>query len=124
MKSILQTKEWADFKSKYDFEIIELDGHYIHKRKLPQKQNFLYLPEVAAKEFSAGAIDELKKVTKDQGSIFARLELVDEFSDNANKLLQSLGFVKAFEELQPKWRHVIDMAPLWLKLFERFNKSE
>lgn len=111
MKSILQTKQWADFKSKFDFEILELDGHYIHKRRLPYSQNFLYLPEVAAKEFSAGSIDELKKITKDQDSIFTRLELVDEFSDNANKLLQSLGFVKSFEELQPKWRHMIDLSP-------------
>jgi len=110
MKSILQTKEWADFKSKFDFEILEIDGHFIHKRHLPYNQNFLYLPEVAAKEFSAGSIEKLKKIAKDQNSIFVRLELVDEFSENAHKLLQSLGFQKAFEELQPKWRHVIDLT--------------
>jgi len=111
MRSILQTHEWADFKSKFDFEIIELNTHYIHKRKLPYDQNFLYLPEVGAKDFSAGAIDELKKITSANQSIFVRLELIDEFSENAHKLLQSLGFVKAFEELQPKWRHVIDLTP-------------
>lgn len=110
MKSILQTREWADFKSKFDFEIIEFDNHFIHKRKLPYGQNFLYLPEVGAKDFSAGSIDDLKKVTKDNNSIFARLEIIDEFSENAHKLLQSLGFAKAFEELQPKWRHVIDLT--------------
>ncbi|MFH1909682.1 MAG: peptidoglycan bridge formation glycyltransferase FemA/FemB family protein [bacterium] len=111
MKSILQTKEWADFKSKFDFEIIEFDNHFIHKRSLPFNQNFLYLPEVAAKDFSASSIEELKKVTSEQSSIFARLELIDEFSDNAHKLLRTLGFQKAFEELQPKWRHVIDLTP-------------
>ncbi len=111
MKSILQTKEWADFKSKFNFEIIEFDNHFIHKRHLPYDQNFLYLPEVGAKDFSAGSIDELKKITAEQKSIFARLEIVDEFSENAHKLLQSLGFVKAFEELQPKWRHQIDLRP-------------
>jgi lipid II:glycine glycyltransferase (peptidoglycan interpeptide bridge formation enzyme) len=111
MKSILQTPEWADFKSKFDFEIIEFDGHFIHKRKLPYGQNFLYLPEVAAKDFSAGSIDELKKIAKQNETIFARLEIVDEFTENAHKLLQSLGFSKAFEELQPKWRHIIDLKP-------------
>ncbi len=111
MKSILQTKEWADFKSKFNFEIIEFDNHFIHKRSLPYGQNFLYLPEVAAKDFSAGSISELKRITKQQDSIFARLEIVDEYSENAHKLLQSLGFAKAFEELQPKWRHVIDLQP-------------
>ena len=111
MKSILQTSQWADFKSKSDFEIIKLGNHFIHKRHLPYNQNFLYLPEVGAKEFSAGSIDELKAVALKQDSIFVRLELVDEFSENAHTLLQSLGFVKAFEELQPKWRHVIDLTP-------------
>jgi lipid II:glycine glycyltransferase (peptidoglycan interpeptide bridge formation enzyme) len=66
---------------------------------------------VGAKEFSAGSIDELKEVAKAEQSIFVRLELVDEFSENAHKLLQSLGFTKAFEELQPKWRQVIDLTP-------------
>lgn len=110
MKSILQTKEWANFKSNFDFEIIELGGHFIHKRLLPFGQNFLYLPEVGAQDFSAQGIDGLKSVIKKEDSIFGRLEIADEFSEGAHKLLQSLGFIKAFEELQPKWRHVIDLA--------------
>ncbi len=110
MKSILQSRQWASFKSNFDFEIIELDGHFIHKRHLPYQQSFLYLPEVSAQDFSAGSTEELKKLSKRENSIFVRLELIDEFTDNAHKLLQSLGFVKAFEELQPKFRQVIDLT--------------
>ena len=110
MSSILQTKEWAEFKKTQGFEILTLGNLFIHKRKLPFGQNFLYLPEVNAQNISGAQIEELKKITKEQKAIFARLELIDRFSENSFKLLLSLGFQKAFEEIQPKWRQIIDLT--------------
>jgi lipid II:glycine glycyltransferase (peptidoglycan interpeptide bridge formation enzyme) len=111
MKSILQTKQWASFKSNYDFEILNLGNIFVHKRKLPFNQNFLYIPEMSAKHISPQEVEDLAKLAKEQDSIFTRLELVDEFSDSGFKLLGSFGFKKSFEQVQPKWRQIIDLKP-------------
>jgi len=110
LKSILQTREWAEFKKTQGFEILTLGELFIHKKNLPFGQNFLYLPEVSARDISAKEIESLKAITKEQKSIFARLELTDQFSENAHKLIRSLGFQKSFEEIQPKWRQIIDLT--------------
>jgi len=111
MKSILQTKEWANFKASYDFEILNLGKIFVHKRKLPFNQNFLYIPEMSAKNISPQEVEDLAKLAKEQNSIFTRLELVDEFTDSGFKLLGSFGFQKSFEQVQPKWRQIIDLKP-------------
>ncbi len=110
MRSILQTHEWAKFKASQDFEILELNGIFVHKRKLPLGKNFLYIPEVAASQITPGHIEEAKKLAKKLNSIFIRLEVVDKYSDNADKMIQAFGFVRAFEQVQPKWRQVIDIS--------------
>lgn len=110
MKSILQTKEWADFKAIQGFEILKIGELFVHKRNLPYGQNFLYLPEVSSDYLTAQNMGEIKKLAKSQGSIFARVELVNEYSANADKIVQSFGFIKSFEQVQPKWRHVIDIS--------------
>jgi len=110
MKSVLQSKEWAQFKKTQGFEIFELDGLYVHKRNLPAGRNFLYIPEADASAVNQGHLDEIKKLAQAQKSIFARLEINDKFSENADQMIQALGFVKAFEEVQPKWRQIIDIS--------------
>jgi len=110
MKSILQTPEWANFKKSQGFEILRLGKLFIHKKKMPLGQSFLYLPEVSAKDINAQQIDELKKLTKEQKSIFTRLELLDKFRQNSDKLVLHFGFSKSFEEVQPKWRQMSDLS--------------
>ncbi len=110
MKSVLQSKEWAEFKKSQGFEIFELDGLYVHKRNLPAGRNFLYIPEADASAVNQGHLDEIKKLAKEQKSIFARLEIADKFTDNADQMIKALGFIKAFEEVQPKWRQIIDIS--------------
>lgn len=111
MSSILQTSQWADFKASQGFEIIKLDTLFIHKRTLPLNNNFLYIPEASASDINGNQIELLKDLTKKHKSIFLRLEMVDRFGDNAKKILESMGFVPAFEQIQPKWRQVIDLRP-------------
>ena len=110
MKSILQSKEWAQFKKQQGFEIFELDGLYIHKRKVPAGRNFLYIPEADASAVNQGHLDAVKKLAKEQNSVFARLEIADSFSENADQMIRALGFLKAFEEVQAKWRQVVDIT--------------
>lgn len=109
MKSILQTKEWANFKASQGFGILNIGELFVHKRNLPYGQNFLYLPEVSSDYLTAQNMDEIKKLATHQKSIFARIELINPYSENADKIIQSFGFVKSFEQVQPKWRHVIDI---------------
>lgn len=111
MKSILQSKEWARFKKSQGFEIFELDGLYVHKRNLPTGRNFLYIPEADASAVNQGHLDEIKKLAQAQKSIFARLEIADKFTENADQMIKALGFIKAFEEVQPKWRQIVDISP-------------
>ncbi|MDH4358448.1 MAG: peptidoglycan bridge formation glycyltransferase FemA/FemB family protein [Candidatus Berkelbacteria bacterium] len=110
MKSILQTKQWADFKASQGFEILKLGEIFVHKRKLPFGQNFLYLPEVDSDNITPIQIDELKKLTREQGSIFARLEFINRFSQNSHKLILSFGLRQSFEQVQPKWRQFVDLT--------------
>ena len=109
MKSILQTKEWANFKASQGFEILNIGDLLVHKRNLPYGQNFLYLPEVSSDYLTAQNMDEIKKLAEREKSIFARIELINPYSENADKIIQSFGFVKSFEQVQPKWRQIIDI---------------
>jgi len=110
VKSILQTKEWANFKATQGFEILNIGELFVHKRNLPYGQNFLYLPEVSSDYLTAQNMDEIKKLANEQKSVFARVELVNSYSANADKIVQSFGFAKSFEQVQPKWRHIIDIS--------------
>lgn len=111
MSSVLQSKQWADFKASCGFEIIKVDGLYVHKKSLPMGNNFLYIPEASSSEINGKHIEDLKALVKKESSIFLRLEMIDRFGDNAQKILLSMGFRKAFEEIQPKWRQIVDLKP-------------
>lgn len=110
MKSILQSREWAQFKKSQGFEIFEVDGIFVHKRNLPFGKNFLYIPEISAQEVTPHKIEQFKKIVAEQKSIFLRVEFIDHFDHNASKVIQSFGFKKAFEQVQPKWRQMIDIS--------------
>jgi len=110
MKSILQTPQWAEFKKSQGWEILKLGEIFVHKRGVQLGKNFLYVPEVSADDITPSQIEELKKMAKEQNSIFARLEFLDPFSENAHKMIRSLGFIKSFEEVQPKWRQIINLV--------------
>lgn len=109
MKSFLQTEQWAEFKKAQGFEIIEFDSLFVHKRPLPLGQNFLYIPEASGETVTKDELDKLKKLAKQHDSVFLRLELIDHYSDNADAIMKAFKFRKAFEEVQPKWRQIIDL---------------
>jgi len=110
VRSILQTTEWAEFKKTQGFEILHLGEIFVHKRSLPLGQSFLYLPEVDTDDINPAQLEELKKITREQKSVFARVEFLNPFSENFHKLIRSMRFVPAFEQVQPKWRQIVDLA--------------
>lgn len=110
MSSILQSKEWADFKASQGFEIIKVDDIFVHKRNLSANKNFLYVPEASSSDINGNQIDLLKDLAKKEKSIFLRLEMIDRYGENAQKILNSMGFTVAFEQIQPKWRQVVNLS--------------
>lgn len=112
MKSLLQTKEWADFRVSQGWQAYEIDGISILERKLPMGKSFLYAPEVEWDQLQKlQNIDtKIQKIAQEKRAIFFRLEILDEYSEKIVQKLKDNGFIKAFEELQPEWRQVIDIS--------------
>lgn len=111
MKSLLQTKEWADFRVSQGWQAQNIDDVWILERNLPFSKSFLYVPEV---EWASLNIEEIlqniQKNIKKNNQIFLRLEILDEIDTKIVQKLHESGFVKAFEELQPEYRQVIDIT--------------
>lgn len=111
MKSLLQTKEWADFRISQGWQAHNIDGIFVLERELPMGKSFLYAPEV---EWGAIKLNKflsnLQKNIKKNNQIFLRLEILDKNSDEIVQRLKQSGFVKAFEELQPEYRQVLDIS--------------
>ncbi len=111
MKSLLQTKEWATLRQGYGWQVYNIDGISILERKLPMGKSFLYAPEVEWGSFNLeNFLQNIKKNVQNNRSIFLRLEILDEFDVEIIEKLKQRGFIKAFEELQPEWRQIIDIS--------------
>ena len=55
-------------------------------------------------------LQNLQKISENRQAIFLRVEILDEFDGNIIANLKQNGFIKAFEELQPEWRQIIDIT--------------
>jgi len=111
MKSLLQTQEWVDLKILQGWRSHEVEGIFVLEKPLPMGLSFLYAPETEYKLLQNTKIYEnTKEIAEKEHSIFFRLEILDE---NDQKIIQKLReekFIKAFEELQPEWRQIIDIS--------------
>lgn len=111
--SYLQTRQWANFKSGFGWQYQIINNIFILSRQLPYiNQTMLYTPEFEVDDVRS--IDELVSYAKSKKPLFLRMEILDRIdSKNADSIIQKLkkiGFVKAFEELQPEHRQIIDLA--------------
>lgn len=137
MQSILQTKFWADFKTRHGWKahnapmLVPGNGakslgngakspangapsFFILERKLPFNKPLLYAPEVSLPDYT---LRELTRIAKDglliqPAAIFLRLEIFRP-PDESEKIEQSLcaaGYCKAFEETQPEHRIWVDIS--------------
>lgn len=117
MKSLLQTKEWADFRVSQGWQAHNIDDIYILQRKLPFGKSFLYAPEVNFEEIDSERsrrmeefLQKLQKIAENSQAIFCRLEILDAFDAKIIENIKKFGFIKAFEELQPEYRQIIDIS--------------
>lgn len=109
MKSLLQTRQWAELKADQGWQVHEVEDIFVLEKKLPMGKNFLYVPEVAWEKVEKN-IDNIKKIAEKQQSIFIRLEILDINDSKITSKIKSDKFVKAFEEVQPEWRQIIDIT--------------
>ena len=120
MKSLLQTPEWVNLKVSQGWLSHEIEGIFVLEKSLPLGLSFLYAPEVTWEQVQCSQV--IASVAKqsersprpagarDDGVIFLRLEIIDENSAEIVKKLRENKLIKAFEELQPEWRQVIDIS--------------
>lgn len=125
MKSLLQTRQWAALRQAQGWEVHEVEDIFVLEKKLPMGKNFLYVPEIewAKVENNVIAIRQLAEKqsnindrsprpdgARDDRVIFIRLEILDKIDEKITSKLTANGFIKAFEEVQPEWRQIIDIT--------------
>jgi lipid II:glycine glycyltransferase (peptidoglycan interpeptide bridge formation enzyme) len=112
MKSLLQSKHWANFKKKYGWIVHEIEGVRIFERKLPFNKSFFYIPELSSSQHSLFGIKELlkkiKPLAKKRRAIFVRIEPLEKDQRLKNHF-KNIGVKRAFEEIQPWHRQWIDL---------------
>ncbi len=112
MHSLLQTDEWASLKEKQGWKVFDVAGIKVLGKSLPLGFSFLYVPELEYQSIAnlQNFLQNIQKIAKNFSSIFFRLEILDENRPEIIKNLKQNGFIKAFEELQPEWRQIIDIS--------------
>ena len=111
--SYLQTQQWADFKGNFGWRSEKFGDIFVLSRQLPYiNQTMSYVPELKIDDLST--IDALATFAKTKKPLFLRLEILNQINDeqagNITQKLKEIGFVKAFEELQPEYRQIIDLT--------------
>ena len=64
MKSLLQSKYWANFKRKYGWTVHKIGKVRVFEKKLPFGKSFFYIPEITSAQHSMFGIKELLKKIK------------------------------------------------------------
>lgn len=110
--SFLQTKAWADFKSRHGWRVYQMGDVFILERAFQLGLSLLYAPEtnlVSSTTIRAllRGVDKIR-TGKD---VFFRLEIGNEWDERVAGLLRRLGFRKSFESVQPEYRAVLDIRP-------------
>ncbi len=112
VQSILQTRVWADFKSRHSWTMHEINGLFFLKRTLPFKQHLLYAPEIPFEKRALPAlIKNTRQLSRHQNVFVTRLEFLEPWSGDKCAILSHLGLVRSFEEIQPEFRQWVDLDP-------------
>lgn len=140
-KDILQSWEWGEVKSKFNWEAQRIgflkNGDIIGvaqllKRRLPLGFSLFYIPRGPvfdwedlglAKEVIDSLSQRLAKSTKDQRTLFLRLEPPAEESKGLTQALKESGFKPYFKTVQPPSTLLIDLAPSENELFRNFRRT-
>ncbi len=113
MKSVLQTENWARLKEKQSWVIHKIGDFYVLEKKLPLALSFLYAPELDLEDLKNNfkkILKEVGDISKSEKTIFFRIEPLKENNEKDQKFLENLGFIPAFEEIQPSQRQWLDIT--------------
>lgn len=112
--SLLQTPIWAQHKSLGGWQPNEVAGTLVLSRNLPLKLFMAYAPEVSDKNWTDWLpqfTEEMRRLAQENHLTFARLEILEPIENQALvNLLKQNGYRKSFEEVQPEYRQIIDIA--------------
>jgi len=118
MNSIFQTKEWEQFKlaTGYQKSYWQKDILVLQK-DIALGRTMLYSPMVSEQQLAKimngelgikNFLDKIKNTTKNNKTIFYRLEL--DIPTTYNLQPTTYGFIKSFEEMQPEHTLILDLA--------------
>ncbi|TSC91147.1 MAG: methicillin resistance protein [Parcubacteria group bacterium Gr01-1014_2] len=141
-KDILQSWQWGEIKSKFNFnwkairigflENKELKGiAQILERKLPFGFSLLYIPRGPVTDWdNLNLVQDLTSSLKDfidkfnKKTIFLRLEPpVNTTKKEVKEILKNNGFKKYFKIVQPPSTLLIDLTPSEENLFKTFRRT-
>lgn len=115
MQSIFQSEEWEKFKLKTGYQkSYWVDDVLVLQKNLPLGYSMLYSPMAGSRiqdtEFSSQHfVDQIKKIAKENKSMFFRLELdIPKQLNSESRILNS--FVKSFEHMQPENTWMLDIT--------------
>lgn len=115
MKSVMQTKEWAKLRESQGWRVHLVEDVFVLEKKLPFGFSFLYAPEVDFFTVNfTKFLPKIQEISKKSHTIFARVDFINQknslFGEKIAKILNQNQFIKSFEEIQPEFRQIIDMA--------------
>jgi len=115
MKSLLQTHDWAALRKAQGWRAHWVEEILVLEKPLPLGLSFLYAPEV---DFYAAELTQnlakIKEIARASRAIFARLDFLNKKDSVSSlkiiKILKDLRFRKAFEEIQPEFRQILNVS--------------
>ncbi|MEK7579680.1 MAG: peptidoglycan bridge formation glycyltransferase FemA/FemB family protein [Patescibacteria group bacterium] len=140
-KDILQSWEWGDVKSKFNWKAERLgffkDGKLIGvaqilERRLPLGFSIFYMPrgpifDWEDKELIKKAIPllakEIREKAKTKKTLFLRLEPPIKKDEDIELLFKEQGFNKYFKTVQPPSTLLIDLSPAEEELFKNLRRT-
>jgi lipid II:glycine glycyltransferase (peptidoglycan interpeptide bridge formation enzyme) len=108
--SVLQTKEWSDFKANFGWRAHHIKDVWILEKKIALGRSVLYIPEVTKDKLTNLNLEELRALAKKTGAIFLKVEPLCSVGDTSlEQFLTENKFIKSFEELQPNSRIILNI---------------
>ena len=123
----MQSDIWAEFKEKNGWNVHKVKGLYVYEHSLPLSRNFLYLPEISIDDetfpatvaIAQGALSSTKNIY----TIFGRAELLEPFNESKDQKIVEAGFVKSNDEVQPAYRHVINLGDSYKEVVNQYKSK-
>jgi lipid II:glycine glycyltransferase (peptidoglycan interpeptide bridge formation enzyme) len=120
-RSFLQSREWERFQQAVGRQTFRVEGVLVIKNPLPLNQSWLYAPRVAEIEDLPAFLVQLKKLAKEQGAIFAKVEPTS--ARLSRQLEGNFTRLKSSPTLQPQTTLLLDLTLAQDRLLEKMKSK-